>query len=370
MAGPAPGAPSLRLATPDDLDALAALEAGFPGDRLERANFRHLLGRANAEVIVAERAGEVVGNAVLLYRRGFRSARLYSLVVAPGARGLGLGRALLARAERQARARACVVMRLEVREDNLAARRLYEASGFEVVGRNDDYYEDRGAALRLRKRLEPGEATLREIPYYAQTLPFTCGPAALMMAMRALGGRQPLTQALELAIWREATTVFMLSGHGGCSAEGLAVAALRRGFAAEVWASDDSVPFLDSVRLPYKKQVITLSHQQFLAELRERGARVLTRRFGVREVIAALESGAVPILLVSTFRMDGKKEPHWVVASGYDARHLYLHDPFVPRGYACADGIHLPLERQAFGRVSRFGKAGHRYLLLLRQGAG
>mgnify|MGYP002582415600 FL=1 len=32
-------------------------------------------------------------------------------------------------------------MTLEVRESNLAARRLYEKNGFEIVGKRKNYYE-------------------------------------------------------------------------------------------------------------------------------------------------------------------------------------------------------------------------------------
>jgi ribosomal protein S18 acetylase RimI-like enzyme len=359
--------PILRSAELADLDALLSLEQTFPGDRLGRASFRHLLSRGNADVILAEGGGRVLGDAVVLYRRGFHSARLYSLAVAEAARGRGVGRMLLSEAEERARARGCVSLRLEVREDNAAALRLYERAGFEVVGRTAEYYEDGSAALRLRKRLVAEGATLHSVPYYAQTLPFTCGPATLMMAMRALGWQEPFSRGLELQLWREATTVFMLSGHGGCSAEGLAVAALRRGFAAEVWTRDASVPFTESVRLAYKKDVIRLAHEQFTRELEALGGVLRYRSFTHRDVSRALEAGALPLILVSTYRMDGKKEPHWVVASGHDGEHLYLHDPYVPKGLERADGVHLPLKRRDFAQVSRFGKAGHRYLLLLRR---
>jgi ribosomal protein S18 acetylase RimI-like enzyme len=42
---------------------------------------------------------------------------------------------------------------LEVRVDNVAAIRLYERRGYEVVGVTDDFYEDGSDALRMRKRL-------------------------------------------------------------------------------------------------------------------------------------------------------------------------------------------------------------------------
>ena len=38
------------------------------------------------------------------------------------------------------------------------------------------------------------------------------------------------TRIQEMQLWREATTIFMAAGHGGCSGQGLALAATRRGF--------------------------------------------------------------------------------------------------------------------------------------------
>ncbi len=143
---------TLRDATLTDLDALLRLEQTFPGDRISRRNFRHLLSRANAEVAVAEEEGRVVGNAVALYRKGSERARLYSLVVAPEERGRGLGLALLQEVETRARARGCERVGLEVREDNAAAIRLYEQTGYELTGRITDYYDDHGVALRMEKR--------------------------------------------------------------------------------------------------------------------------------------------------------------------------------------------------------------------------
>lgn len=143
----------VRRARLGDLDILVALEARFPSDRLDRRGFRHLLTRARADVWVYEYAGRVCGNVVVLYRRGSRCARIYSIVVDARSGGLGIGTALLKTAETGARRRGCREMRLEVRPRNGHARRLYQRSGYAVIKRVPDYYEDGGPALRLRKPL-------------------------------------------------------------------------------------------------------------------------------------------------------------------------------------------------------------------------
>jgi ribosomal protein S18 acetylase RimI-like enzyme len=358
----------VRRATRADVDALEALEGVFPGDRIPRATFARFVD-GGADVWIAERAGEVVGDAVVVYRRGFLSARLYTLAVAPRARGAGVAKALLARAERGARERGCVTLRLEVREDNEAAIGLYRRCGYEVIGHSADYYEDGSAAWRLRKRFVGLDAHLLRVPYYAQTLEFTCGPAALMMAMRAVGWGGAYCQEEEVAIWREATTVYMLSGHGGTSAHGLAVAARRRGVTANVWVDDAGPAFLDTVRDPDKKAVIELAHRAFERELAADGAVVRVGEFGAGDVVDALRAGVVPLVLVSGARFYAQRVPHWVAVTGWDDDHLYVHDPLVPAGAERADGLHLPLPRSDFGAYARYGRAKHRAMVLVGPGA-
>jgi len=100
----------------------------------------------------------LLGYALLLFRRRSRVARIYSLVVDAGQRGRGLGRELLADAEVLARRRGARVLRLEVRDDNAAARALYGAAGYREIARRAGYYEDGMDALRLEKPLAPVRA--------------------------------------------------------------------------------------------------------------------------------------------------------------------------------------------------------------------
>ena len=53
----------------------------------------------------------------------------------------GIGAALLKALFAESERRGAAVLQLEVRESNLAARRLYEKNGFEIVGKRKNYYE-------------------------------------------------------------------------------------------------------------------------------------------------------------------------------------------------------------------------------------
>ena len=144
----------IRDAGVADLDGLSALEArSFASDRMARRNLKRLIGRPSARLRVAADEGGVHGYHLLLFREGTSVARLYSLAVDDRKRGGGLGRRLLADAEVLAARCRQRVLRLEVREDNLTAIRLYESLGYRLIGRHARYYADTADALRYEKRL-------------------------------------------------------------------------------------------------------------------------------------------------------------------------------------------------------------------------
>jgi ribosomal protein S18 acetylase RimI-like enzyme len=144
---------AIRPARRADLDRLLAIEHNvFATDRLSRRSFREHLRRATQRLIVAARGNEVVGYALISFRKNSRSARLYSLAAQAEA-GRGVGSALLQACEAEARARGCAALRLEVNERNARAVRLYERNGFIRAGRRENYYEDGAPALLYRKEL-------------------------------------------------------------------------------------------------------------------------------------------------------------------------------------------------------------------------
>ena len=106
-----------------------------------------------SSVIIAEVGSKVAGCALVLYRRGSKLARLYTIAVARDFQRRGLARQLLVAAEENATRRGRRVMRLEVREDDAGAIALYETSGYRRFGRRARYYDNRIDALRFDKAL-------------------------------------------------------------------------------------------------------------------------------------------------------------------------------------------------------------------------
>ncbi|WP_019592416.1 GNAT family N-acetyltransferase/peptidase C39 family protein [Thioalkalivibrio sp. ALRh] len=361
---PAAESPLIRPATLEDLEALVALEdAAFEIDRISRRQFRYLLTRGHAATLVAESPGGegLLGYVMLLFSRGTSLARLYSIAVSARARGQGLGRRLVEAAEDAARQHGRTDLRLEVRRDNAASLALFRGLGYRDFGTIDDYYEDHMDALRLQKSLATGpDPALVRAPYYAQTLEFTCGPAALMMAMRAVDPALKLDRRLELRLWRDATTIFMTSGHGGCGPYGLALAAAHRGFEVELLVRDRGVAFGDSVRSAEKKEVMQLVQEDMVEELEQLGVPVVHGPVNVSQLEARFAEGGVPVVLISSVRLYAERFPHWVTVTGFDERFVYVHDPFVDaeQGERAVDSVNMPIARADFERMARYGRAG------------
>ncbi|HYD31296.1 MAG TPA: GNAT family N-acetyltransferase/peptidase C39 family protein [Azospirillaceae bacterium] len=360
----------IRKAGTEDIPALLAIETrSFQTDRLTRRNFHHLITRGHAVCLVEAHGKLIAGYALVLFNSGTSLARLYSFAVDPDWRAHGVGRRLLAAAEAAAQEQGCAYLRLEVRRDNLSAIALYKKTGYREFGTYIDYYEDHMEALRLEKRMK-GASTQRGqrfVPYYQQTLDFTCGPSALMMAMKGLDPAIEMSRRQEIRIWRESTTVFMTSGHGGCGPHGLALAAWRRGFDVDLHVSDDGAPFLDGVRSDEKKEVMRLVHGDFMDEIAATGIRIQHRTLSIGELANQVVEGAMPIVLISSYRIYHEKFPHWIAVAGIDDKFIYAHDPLVDRDrpHTDIDRMNMPIPRTDFERMARYGKAQLKATLVL-----
>jgi hypothetical protein len=191
-----------------------------------------------------------------------------------------------------------------------------------------------------------------------------------MMAMKVLDKRLRLDRRLELRLWREATTIFMTSGHGGCGPHGLALAAWRRGFAVDLFVNDQRPPFLDTVRDREKKEVIRLVHEDFLDEIRQTGIKVYRRQLSVVELSERLAAGAIPLVMISQYRIYGDKEPHWIIVSGCDQRFIYAHDPYVASVHVTSmDRVGIPILRREFELMAKYGRSKLRAAVVLSRRA-
>jgi GNAT superfamily N-acetyltransferase len=134
----------VRIRDADDIDApaLARLlgQLGYP---TEEAEVLRRLERLRADpadrVFVAELDGEVVGLAGIHVSRSLEydrdAAKVSAIVVDERHRRSGVGRALLAAVEGEARARGCELVFLTTAERRRDAHEFYRRLGWEETGR-------------------------------------------------------------------------------------------------------------------------------------------------------------------------------------------------------------------------------------------
>ena len=148
---------ALREVTWRDIPQLAALETELFADDAWTAEtwWAELAGRPRRAYLVLESEDGVEGYAGLDH--GGDGADVMTVAVVPAQRGCGLGDLLLGELLRLAADGGAGSVMLEVRADNVAARRLYERHGFEEVSVRRRYYRRPGAldvdAVVMRRRL-------------------------------------------------------------------------------------------------------------------------------------------------------------------------------------------------------------------------
>ncbi len=308
--------------------------------------------------LIAEADGQPVGYCMVLFRKGSGVARLYS-IAALGDRGeKGVGRQLLACAEEAAFERDRLLLRLEVHEENARAIAIYERNAYRRIGREPAYYEDGAAALRYEKILRGSHPLATTVPYYEQSVDFTCGPCCLMMALAHFQPGFTLDPVMEIRLWREATTIFMMSGPGGCEPFGMAAVAHERGLSAEIIVSHKGALFLQSVRSDEKRTVMELAQSDFRRRVKNYRIPVAYRAFTLGDVRKALARGKLVVVLVSGYLMFGKKVPHWVLVLADDGDHFIVHDPWVEdeRGETRVDAAAIPVPHEVFNAMAQFGR--------------
>ena len=360
-----------RKAELEDLEELRNIEqACFDYDRLNRRSLRRWIQAEHGIFQLIQQGNKLLGYGLVWCHKGTRLARLYSLALLPETRGQGLASKLLTSLEEETADRGHLFMRLEVAKNNVSAIRLYERNGYRVFGEYSDYYDDHSDALRMQKVIQTidAEGIQRMTPWYRQTTEFTCGPASLMMAMASLDQNLQLDQSMELDIWREATTIFMTAGHGGCHPLGLALAAQKRGFKAKVYINTTQPLFLDGVRSEHKKDILALVHQQYVQKLQNnKDITLYNREINQQQLEDWLQRGYAVVMLISTYRRDGKKAPHWVTVTGIDERCLYVHDPdHDDLNQLAIDCQYLPIARPDFNQMSAFGVGRLRTALAIK----
>jgi len=352
-----------------DLDSLLALEVrGFDSDRFDLNHLRYLILKAKSTILVAEIDGEIVGSAIMIWRDKARSGRLYSIVIDPSIQKRGIGGKLMEACESETFRHGRDSVTLEVRADNKNAISFYQKLGYKTQRTLTGYYSDGVSGLKMKKDLQSArpERMRLKVPYYAQTLKFTCGPACMMMAFKYFNPGIKLDRKMEMTLWKEATLIYTTSGMGGCGPFGMALSARRRGFSTKVILSAEQPPFFSSVRQNYKRKIIRLVHEDMKAKGLAIGVQSEVYDFTFDEIADAMYRGYIPIVLISTYRLHGDRAPHWVTLTGYDKDNVFFHDSYegfyehVPKL-----ARNIPFAITEFNEMRRYGKDLYKSVVLI-----
>jgi len=147
--------PSIEPATLRDAPRLAQLHGASFHQGWAEGEFESMVAERNTLVHRLRLGRKTIGFAVS--RMGADEAEILSIAIEAGHRGRGLSRNLLLTHLGHLAGRGVRRIFLEVEENNVPARRLYEKAGFTVVGRRERYYRHENGeqlnALLMRRDL-------------------------------------------------------------------------------------------------------------------------------------------------------------------------------------------------------------------------
>ncbi|HST58206.1 MAG TPA: ribosomal protein S18-alanine N-acetyltransferase [Longimicrobium sp.] len=136
----------------EDLQRVIEIERECFSTPWKEQTFRGLMKRSDTDLLVAEAPdGAVEGYAAAW--TVIDQSELGNVAVSAGARGAGVGGALVDAVVDRIRDRGATECYLEVRESNEAAQSLYRQRGFVTVGRRPRYYSlptEDALVMRLR----------------------------------------------------------------------------------------------------------------------------------------------------------------------------------------------------------------------------
>ena len=149
-----------RLYHPADFEQIYAIEeACFDSAlRFDRDYMKQLTGRAASVTWTAEEGNRLAGFIIVEWTKAQRGfvAYVQTIEVDPAFRRLGVARQLLRHAEQSARDARATVIWLHVDESNHAALALYRGCGYQLHGRDEQYYENgHSAEIYIKSIAEP-----------------------------------------------------------------------------------------------------------------------------------------------------------------------------------------------------------------------
>lgn len=336
------------------LDAEAGLPFGLPEDIAGRlSSYLPVHGR---KILVARQAGTVTGLLVALHRP---TAAMFRIV-------------WLWAARREATHALAVKLAQLSAEASIRSWRIAEETP------EADIAEDMRMLLGIPRRadrrgfaerwLHNRDMTVaRPVPLYLQSTEFTCGPCSLAMSFAGFDPAHVPTRHLEIALWREATTVIGLTGPGGCDPYAMALAAAKRGLATRLFMSTDEPVLLDRGNTEAKRDLMRFVQADFKTRALASPITIEKRAFDISEIRDCIADGAIAVLLVDQMESHGYRAPHWIVAHSVQEDDFLVNDPWIDSAAfeTGADAHDVPVSLAALDRMAWYGEPRYRAAIIL-----
>ena len=180
------------------------------------------------------------------------------------------------------------------------------------------------------------------VPYYAQSSDFTCGPACVLMVMKHFERDLEIGRELEFEVWRQCNMI----GIKGADPFGLSVPLIDAGYKVRlITQSNKSVDYERWKRRllrNFSSEEIDLS----MFGMRDNKQRAIRRNLAVTykrpvvsDILRGVRNGYVPIALVHMGVIHSLNIPHWIVVTDADEEQMVFNDPYPPKG---RKGLRLP----------------------------
>jgi len=180
------------------------------------------------------------------------------------------------------------------------------------------------------------------VPYYAQTAEFSCGPACILMVMKHFKPSLAIDRTLEFEVWRQCNMI----GVKGADPYGLSVPLLDVGFEVHLVTQRKSAVNHTSWKRRLKNRFDSEDVKLSFFGIKENQRRALRRGLSVSykhptvsDMVQGIHEGAVPVALVHMGVIHSLNIPHWVVVTAADEENVAFNDPYPPKG---RKGIELP----------------------------
>ena len=186
------------------------------------------------------------------------------------------------------------------------------------------------------------------VPYYAQSSDFTCGPACVLMVMKHFEPDLEIGRELEFEVWRQCNMI----GIRGADPFGLSIPLIDAGYNVRLITRSsktvNSEYWKRRLRRRFSSEEIELSIFG-MKDNKQRAIRrnllVTYKRPVVADIVRGVRGDYVPIALVHMGVIHSLNIPHWIVVTDADEEQVVFNDPYPPKGRKGLRLSHLKFQK-------------------------